>query len=754
MPTNLSNEDINKPVDVSTEAVVDKAELDEIMAKYDRESATRIFTDSRKWIIGAICVLFSLVQLYAAFTAKIPATQLRPLHLGFVMMLAYTLYPAAKKMKRRNTLPWYDIVLAVLAMGCCLYIALQHVELAMRISKKYDPVADPVGYRTFIIDMVVGGMLVFLLAEACRRVVGYPILIIATLFVLYSFAGRSMPGFLAHRGFGLTRVITYLVYTTEGIMGTPLGASASFIFLFVLFGAFLETTHVGQFFIDLSNSIAGHRRGGPAKVSVLSSALMGTVSGSSVANTVGTGSFTIPMMKRLGYRGEFAGAVEAAASTGGQIMPPVMGAAAFLMAESVGVSYTEVAKAAIIPALLYFTGIWIMVELEARKFGLKGLSKEEMPVLKKIFVERGYLIIPLVVIIGFLCAGYTPIYAALIGIAAAAGCGMVRRIHAFMTLRKYQHNDEVNSTDDLSDEGRTLGEALKKTGIDIVKSLEGGARNVIGVAIACGMAGIIVGMITLTGLGLKMGNGLIDIAGGNQILTLMLTMLASIVLGMGVPTTANYLITSTIMAPAVILVMGWMPANGSPLASMVLTAHMFTFYFGIVADITPPVALAAMAGSAIAKSKPMRTGFNAVKIAIAAFLIPYMFVFNPQMLMIDAAWYDVLLIAVTAIIGMYGVAAALEGYFTRRAHLLQRILFLAGGLLLIKPGLLTDIIGIALIAVAALWQELENRRLGGRMEPAFDYYKGMSAGEKIKAFFTDSFVMIGKVIKGEKGASA
>lgn len=790
---------------------VDQKEIDAIMAKYDRESAVRTFTGARKWFVAAVCILFSLVQIYAAFTANIPATQLRPLHLGFVMLLAYALYPIKKNMHKHNSLPWYDIVLALLAMGCCLYIALQHVELANRISKRFDPAVDPVGYRTYVMDMVVGGLLILLLAEACRRVVGYPILTIATLFVIYAFVGRSMPSFLAHRGFGLTRVITYLVYTTEGIMGTPLGASSTFIFLFVLFGAFLESTHVGQFFIDLSNAVAGHKRGGPAKVAVLASALEGTVSGSSVANTVGSGSFTIPMMKRLGYRGEFAGAVEAAASTGGQIMPPVMGAAAFLMAESVGVSYSEVVKAAIIPAILYFAGIWIIVELEARKYGLSGLSKDQMPKLARI-LRGAYLIFPLFVIIGFLGLGYTPVYAALVGIVSATLCGLVRRgisylmhkrdsakveiwaysitplggliallgvfgyaapeaaasfggitamlIHyklflllggAFMAVigcvlfsirRSILRGEPLTGQDEEEEEEQVINwkEVAVKTGLDVVRSLENGARNVIGVAIACGVAGIIVGMITLTGLGLKMGNGLVAVAGGNQLLTLILTMLASIILGMGVPTTANYLITSTIMAPAVMGVMG---------CSM-LTAHMFTFYFGIVADITPPVALAAMAGAAIAKSRPMATGFNAVKLAIAAFLVPYMFVFNEHMLMIGAQWYDIVQIVITALIGMLGVGAALEGYFTRHAHLLQRIMFLAGGLLLIDPNIVTDIMGITLVAVAVVWQEIENRRFGNRMEPAHNYYEGMSAGKKIVTVLTESFVMIGKLFSGKK----
>ena len=709
---------------------MDSANVQEIMEKYDRESAVRNFTGVKHWIVASLCVLFALVQLYAALTARIPATQLRPLHLGFVLMLAYLLYPISRKHAKPGALPWYDVALALLSMACCLYIALQHVDLAMRMGKTYDPVLDPAGYRRFVLDMVVGALLILLLFEACRRVVGYPILIIGAVFLLYGFVGRVMPGFLAHRGFGLVRLIRHLVYTTEGIMGTPLGASATFIFLFVLFGAFLETTKVGEFFVSLSNAVAGHKRGGPAKVAVLASALEGTVSGSSVANTVGSGSFTIPMMKGLGYRGEFAGAVEAAASTGGQIMPPVMGAAAFLMAESVGVPYAEVAKAAIIPALLYFAGIWIIVDLEAKKYGLKGLPKDKLPKFSKLFLESGYLIIPLIVIIGFLAVGYTPVFAALSGMASAAICGMIRRIVEFKRFRN-QGGDAGT--------GKALVGGM---GEDLWNSLVNGSRGVIGVAIACGMAGIVVGMITLTGLGLKLGNGLIDLAGGSQILTLVLTMLASIVLGMGVPTTANYLITSTIMAPAVMKVMG---------CSM-LTAHMFTFYFGIVADITPPVALAAMAGSAIAKSSPMRTGFNAVKLAIAAFLIPYIFVFNEQMLFIGARWWDIIQITITATIGMVGVGAALEGYFTRHAHLLQRILFLAGGILLIDPGFLTDAIGIVLVGIAALWQEMENRRFGGRLEPSCDDYKGMTAGRRVAVFFTESFTALKRLLSKDIAA--
>ncbi|MBE5793319.1 MAG: TRAP transporter permease [Clostridiales bacterium] len=688
------------------------------MEKYDRESVTRHLTGPAKWLVFIMSLLFAAVQLYSAFTGRIAATQLRPLHLGFVMMLVFLIYPISKK-ARRDTLPIYDIFLSALAMGVCLYIALQHVELANRINKNTQ------------LDLWVGGILIVLLFECCRRVVGLPIMVVAGVFILYAYFGKYMPGGLQHRGFKVKRIITQLVYTTEGIMGTPLGASATFIYLFVLFGAFLERTEVGNFFIDFANAIAGHKRGGPAKVAVLASALEGTVSGSSVANTVGSGSFTIPMMKKLGYRKEFAAAVEATASTGGQIMPPVMGAAAFLMAESVGVPYMQVVKAALIPAILYFVGIYIIIEFEARKYGLVGMDKKDLPPFLPLIKKSGYLILPLIVIVVFLSMGYTPVFAALVGIASCVICDIIRHLIIGITgaiEARRERKEKVNAA-------KIAGDVAVQTGIDIVASLDKGSRSVLGVAVACGMAGIIVGMITLTGIGLTLGNSLTALAGGNQYLTLIFTMLASIILGMGVPTTANYLITSTIMAGTVMKVVG----------CDILAAHLFVFYFGIIADITPPVALAAMAGSAIAKSDPFKTGLNAVKLAIAAFIVPYIFVFNNKMLFIGAQWYDILQIGITSVFGMLGIAAALEGYYTRHAHLLQRILFLAGGLLLIEPGLITDIIGVVIIIIPILWQDLENKKFGGRMEPSHDTYAGMSFGKKLGTVLSESFVMIGKL---------
>jgi len=697
-----------------------EADIQAIMEKYDRESVTRNYKNWVKWFVFGVCILFSLVQLYSAFTGRVAATQLRPLHLGFVMCLVFLNYPVTKK-SRRDILPWYDVILAALAMGVCLYIALQHVELANRLGKNTP------------LDIWVGGVLIVLLFECCRRVVGLPIMVVAAVFMLYAYFGRYMPGDLQHRGYAVDRIIRQLVYTTEGIMGTPLGASSTFIFLFVLFGAFLERTEVGNFFIDFANAVAGHKRGGPAKVAVLASALEGTVSGSSVANTVGSGSFTIPMMKRLGYRKEFAAAVEATASTGGQIMPPVMGAAAFLMAESVGVPYMQVVKAALIPAILYFVGIYIIIEFEARKYGLVGMNKDEMPKFLPLIKEKGYLIMPLLVIITFLAIGYTPIFSALVGIGSCVLCDIIRHIiiGAFGALEARRERKEKVSA------ARIAGDVAIETATDVVLSMDKGARNVLGVAVACGMAGIIVGMITLTGIGLTLGNSLTELANGNQYLTLMFTMLASIILGMGVPTTANYLITSTIMAGTVMKVVG----------CDMLAAHMFVFYFGIIADITPPVALAAMAGAAIAKSDPFKTGLNAVKLAIAAFIVPYIFVFNPKMLFIGAQWYDILQIVLTSIIGMVGIGAALEGYMMRHAHLLQRVLFLAGGLLLIEPGLMTDILGIGLVAVGVVWQMIENKRLGGKLEASSEVYAGMGFFKKIGFMCMESFVMLGRLFK-------
>jgi len=630
--------------------------IDQLMAKYDRESDFRRLTGFISRLVAAIAISFSIFQLYTANFGTLDAHLQRSVHLSFAMALVYLLYPTRRSWSR-SRLHWLDAVLAVLAAAAPLYIVGFYDQLVIRAG-----VMTPA-------DVAVGALGVFFVLEAARRVVGWPIVLVASVFLAYAFAGPYIPGIFAHQGVDLEHLVGHLYFTTEGVFGIPLGVSATFIFLFILFAAFLDKTGMGGFFIDLANALAGWAAGGPAKVAVLSSALEGTVSGSSVANTVGSGSFTIPMMKSLGYKPEFAGAVEAAASTGGQIMPPIMGAAAFLMIEFIGVPYLTIVKAAIIPAILYFTGIWIGVHLEAKKKGLRGIPRDQLPKIGKLMLDRGHLIIPLVAIIYLLVEGRTPMSAALWAIYLAVAASYLRK-------------------------------PTRLPPAGIIKGLEQGARSALGVIIACATAGIIIGVITKTGLGLKLASSLIDLAHGLLLPTLFFTMITSIILGMGVPTTANYVITSTIAAPAVVQM-------GVP----VLAAHMFVFYFGIIADVTPPVALAAYAGAGIARGNPLLTGIQASKLAIAAFLVPYIFVLSPSLLLINATPLGVLHMVCTSVIGMIGVGAAVSGYLVTFAGRLERLAFFAGGLMLIDPRLLTDLAGLGLLVLAYLSQRFRLRRL-------------------------------------------
>lgn len=629
---------------------------EEILRSIDRESAYRILKNPMHTVITVILVAFSLFQLWTAIFGTLPAQLQRITHLGFVILLAYWLYPATAK-GRKDQLPWWDILLGLAFLGAAAYFVVNYEGLMSR-SGAFNQM-----------DLIVGAIGIILVIEACRRVVGWPIVIIAVCFILYAYFGASMPGFLMHRGYSVTRIISHLFYTTEGIIGMPIGVSATYIFLFILFGSFLDKTGIGQFFIDVANALAGWAAGGPAKVAVLTSALQGTISGSSVSNTVSTGSFTIPLMKSLGYKPEFAAAVEASASTGGQLMPPIMGAAAFLIAEAVGVPYTKVAIAAAIPAVLYFTSIWIMVDLEAKKLNLRGLPREELPKLGPLMRERGHLLIPLVVIIALMMMNYTPTFAAMGGIISSIVAPYLRK-------------------------------STRIPFAEILSALVNGARNIIGVACACAVAGIIVGVVTLTGLGLKVGEGLVGLAGNSMIIALFFTMITSLILGMGVPTTANYLITSTIAAPIV------MRLGVEPLA-----AHLFAFYFGILADITPPVALAAYAGSAIAKSNPFWTGVTATRLVLSAFLIPYIMVLNPSLILINTNALQVVQIIFTSLVGLVGISACTSGYLMGRIKPWMRIVFLVGGVMLIDPSALTDLAGISLVGLAAFIQWKKQKSL-------------------------------------------
>lgn len=638
------------------------ADVEALMKKYDRESNTRIWTGAPKQIIRAIMALFALYCIVdTVFLTTL--TEIRmPIFMGMIILLGFLLFPARKGEVRVNYLPWYDILLMVVGSGAYFFYAanaMTVIRLSARIMKQP-------------LYMAVGVVGILALIELCRRCVGIPILCVAGALIVYTFAS----------GLGLPQVIRTLFYTANGIFGGPVSVCAKFIVVFIIFGAFLERTGISNFFINLANAIAGAAAGGPAKVAVISSALCGMVSGSSVGNTVTTGSVTIPMMKKIGYKGEFAGAVEAAASTGGQIMPPIMGAAAFLMTEFTGEPYSKIAVRAILPAVLYFAGIYIAVHLEAKKLGLKGVPRDQLPKVSHL-IKRIYLLLPLVVLVVLVSTNtFTMAKSAALAIVMAVAVSLVNNFVGWM-----------NKVEDRSD-FLTPGK--------VIDALEGGAKGSITVAVACGVAGIISGCITVTGLASKLLSAIVSVAGGQVFVALVLTMLCCIVLGMGVPTTANYCIMAATCAPILMD-----PSIG---VSM-LAAHFFVFYFGIVADITPPVALAAYAGSAIAKSNPMKTGVNATKLAIAAFIVPYIFALSPQMLFVDVdSVFQVVQICISALLGIFGVAAALNGFLVRRLSAPLRVVLALGGLGMMIPGVITDVLGLVLMAGIFLYEYLKAKR--------------------------------------------
>jgi TRAP transporter 4TM/12TM fusion protein len=621
---------------------IDIGEVDAkaVLEKFDRESSVRQFTGKRKIIVRYLLIGYSIFALWTNVVVTLPEQIKRASFIAIAIFIAFILFPARRKYTQMvDHIHWYDLLLGSVGAAAFFYYVVNFHEIAARAGM----------YTPF--EIFVGIVGIVILLEICRRAVGLPIVIVVLGFIIYTF----------YSGFSYRRIVVHLFYTMEGVIGIPLGVCSTFIVLFILFGAFLEKTGVGQFFIDVANSIAGFATGGPAKVAVISSALEGMVSGSSVSNTVGSGSFTIPMMKKIGYRPEFAAAVEATASTGGQIMPPIMGAAAFLMAEITGIPYSNIVIAAFLPAVLYFTGIFLMIHFEAKKLGLRGLDRKDIPNFTKLMLKKGFLLIPLFVIIYLMMTGFTPAMAAFYSIVSAIIVSMFRK--------------------DTRITFKSAGDAL-----------ENGARNTIGVAIACSVAGIIIGTVTLTGIGLELATGLLNLSGGIPIIALFLTMIACIILGMGVPTTANYVIMATITAPIVVRL-------GIPL----MAAHMFVFYFGIVADITPPVALAAYAGAAIAKSNPLKTAITATRLAITAFIIQYIFSLSPNMLLTPAALsnpvmlLETVFIVVTSFVGMLGISAGMEGFMFKLMPFWQRIAAIIGGLLLIYPGWVTDLIGFGLV---------------------------------------------------------
>ncbi len=633
--------------DNNTQANVSQKEIDSVMRKYDRESNTRIWTGTPKIVITAILAFFSIfciyVTLFATFLEEIRLTSF----MALIILMGFLIYPRNKNELKENYIPIGDIIFMVLGAGAFLYYTFNANAIINQ------------GTRFEWYQIIIGIVGISALIEVTRRCVGIPILVVAGFFILYALTiGLTNPDF-----FGRVKyLVRNLFYTKEGILATPVNVCSKYIVVFIIFGAFLERTGISNFFIQLANSIAGRFAGGPAKVAVISSALCGMVSGSSVGNTVTTGSVTIPMMKDTGYKNEFAAAVEAASSTGGQIMPPIMGAAAFLMADFIGVPYSDVISRAILPAVLYFFGIFICVHLEAKRLNLKGIPKDQLPKFGQL-VKKIYLLIPLVMLIIWVSGNYMTMQrAASLAILLAIVVGFINR-----------------------EEKLTLGK--------IIDALQAGGKSAITVGAACGVAGIISGTITMTGLANELINAIVGIAGDKLIIALVLTMLCCIVLGMGVPTTANYCIMAATTAPILIRM-------GVPTTA----AHFFVFYFGIVADITPPVALAAYAGSAIAKSNPMKTAFTASRLAIAAFIVPYMFCFNPAMLLIDTTPIMVIQIAITAVIGIFGIASGLEGYCFANMNPIIRVIIVAGGLLLIHTGAVSDIIGLVVVIGCLVFQ--------------------------------------------------
>ena len=665
-----------------------KLNLEELMRKYDTESRFRILSGWQGKLVALIAVAMSCFHFYTSGFGLLLAQKQGAVHLAFTLALVFLLYPASSKQSKTSGIPFYDFILGAIGVASAMYLVVFFNDLVTRA-----------GLPTQT-DLIMGFLLIATLLEATRRISNPVLPCLAIIALLYCYFGRSMPDMLAHRGFNVARIVNHMYLGTEGIFGTPLEVSSTFVFMFILFGAVLEKTGLGKFIIDLSLALAGWSTGGPAKVAVVSSGLMGTVSGSSVANVCTTGMFTIPLMKSVGYEPYFAGAVEAVASTGGQIMPPVMGAAAFIMAQILGVPYIEVAIAAVVPALLYYFAVMVQVHFEACRLGLRGIPWKQLPPLGPLLKTKGFLLIPLVAIIYFLLAGYTPLKAAFNGI-------LVSFVLSW------------------------LNKETRLTPAKLYDAFQSGARSAIGVACACATVGMVVGMGTLTGLALKiagaivamaevspdgslaaLGASLFSLAPGaevtaeaaatalTKIFTLFFTMIASLILGMGLPTTANFIVTSTMAAPALFL-LGVPP----------MAAYMFVFYFGIAADLTPPVALAAYAGAGIAGSDPMKTGVTSFKLALAGFLVPYIYVYNPMLLFIDVEPFYMAQAICTALIGVFLLAMFTIGYFKAHLAWYMRVLAFVGAICLLIPGTMSDLFGLAVLGVIYVMQTAKAKRL-------------------------------------------
>jgi len=645
---------LNNPNSSSVEGE-SKRELEQKILEEVGSSRVREFKGALRAVVFVLAVSLSFFHLYTAAFGTIYVMFQRCVHIGLVSALVFLLYPFSKK-KPKKTVTALDFLWIALSIAAFIYPILA-----------FEGQIDRQGMPNMA-DLVFGVITILVVLEASRRVIGPSISIVACVALLYAAYGQYVPGMMGHRPFTLSRIVGFQYMTTEGVFGIPLGVSSTFVFLFILFGAFMIKCGMGKFFTDLATSIAGASPGGPAKVAVVSSGLYGMISGSSVANVVTTGSITIPMMKRIGYPGHFAGAVESVSSTGGQFMPPVMGAGAFVMAEFLGIPYARIALLAFLPACFYYFAGYLQVHYRAKKLGMKGVSRSQLPSFWVVLKKKGYLLTPIGVLIYFLMNYYSPMKVAFLAILASIGVGMIQRGEDRFTMKSF------------------------------FAALEEGARTALGVAVACACAGIVVGVITMTGLGLKFSAVIIDLSQGVLFITLILTAVVCLVMGMGVPVTASYIIVAVIAAPAL-----------TKLGVMPIAAHLFVYYFAVLADITPPVCIAAYAAAGLAGANPMKTGFTATKLGIAAFIVPFIFCYEPALMGLG----DPIHVAssmITAILGIFALAGAAEQYFLRANRPYESVFLLIASLCLIKPGWITDLFGLGLVFLVSFLQYSRNQK--------------------------------------------
>ena len=654
----MAKASLNKDKALSAEAENEMDDMQlELLEKYDKESKTRkLENKSFSRILYWMAIGIAMYHFITSFIGY-PATHLhRSLHVAMMLVMAFFLYPASGKSSRK-TIAWYDYILAIMSIAVAVYIWTDYVNFINRMGMPNT------------MDVIMGTMLILLVLEASRRISGWPLVMLSLLFLAYGLFGQHMPSIFMHRGYTWAKLVNHAFINTEGIYGTSVNVAASYIFLFILFGAVMNKSGMGQFFNDIALALAGHTKGGPAKVAVIASGFLGSINGSAVANVVTTGAFTIPLMKKTGYSDEFSGSVEASASVGGQLLPPIMGAAAFIMAEMLGVKYSVIVVSAAIPALLYYLGIIVQVQLRASKNNLTGVPKEELPKVKDVMKARGHLLIPIVFLLYMLLfSGKTVIFSAFCTIIATIAVSMIRK-ETRMSFK------------------------------DILDAFEEGTRSVVSVAIACAVVGIIIGVVSLTGFGLNMANAIIQLGNTSLLATLVLTMVTCMILGMGLPSIPAYLITATMAAPALIQL-------GVP----AIAAHMFVFYFAMFANITPPVALASFAAAGISGGDPMKTGIQSVKLALAGFIVPYMFVYNTGLLLIDTSLPVALRVTVTAIIGVFMIGIATEGYLMGKLNPLIRALVFAGSILLITESVTQDLMGLAIFVILILTQRIKSKR--------------------------------------------